>query len=44
MGIVAPSEKSEVGRKDEVGLLAKSLSSMQASLRAAMERFRPRRT
>ncbi len=34
----------EVGRKDEVGLLAESLSRMQASLRAAMERLRPRRT
>ena len=34
----------EVGRKDEAGLLAESLSRMQASLRAAMERLRPRRT
>jgi methyl-accepting chemotaxis protein len=33
----------EVGRKDEVGLLAESLSRMQASLCAAMERLRPRR-
>jgi methyl-accepting chemotaxis protein len=34
----------EVGRRDEIGILAESLSRMQASLRAAMERLRPRRT
>jgi C4-dicarboxylate-specific signal transduction histidine kinase len=33
----------EVGRQDEVGVLAESLSRMQASLRAAMERLRLRR-
>jgi C4-dicarboxylate-specific signal transduction histidine kinase len=32
-----------VGRRDEVGVLAESLSRMQASLRAAMERLRLRR-
>jgi len=34
----------EVGRRDEIGVLAESLSRMQASLRAAMERLRPRRS
>jgi HAMP domain-containing protein len=34
----------ELGRRDEIGVLAESLSRMQASLRAAMERLRPRRT
>jgi C4-dicarboxylate-specific signal transduction histidine kinase len=36
--------KIDVSRKDEIGLLAESLSRMQASLRTAMERLRPRRT
>jgi len=36
--------KIEVGRRDEIGVLAESLWRMQASLRAAMERLRPRRT
>lgn len=36
--------KIELGRKDEIGLLGESLSRMQASLRAAMERLRSKRT
>jgi C4-dicarboxylate-specific signal transduction histidine kinase len=36
--------KIEVGRRDEIGLLAEALSRMQASLRAAMERLQARRT
>lgn len=36
--------KIELGRKDEIGLLGESLSRMQASLRAAMERLRTKRT
>jgi methyl-accepting chemotaxis protein len=36
--------KIELGRKDEIGLLGESLSRMQASLRAAMERLRAKRT
>ncbi len=44
MGLGELDARIEVGRKDEVGLLAESLSRMQASLRAAMERLRQRRT
>lgn len=36
--------KIELGRRDEIGLLGESLSRMQASLRAAMERLRAKRT
>ncbi len=36
--------KIDLGRRDEIGVLAESLSRMQASLRAAMERLRSRRT
>jgi HAMP domain-containing protein len=34
----------EINRKDEIGELAEAVSRMQASLQAAIERLRARRT